>query len=129
MALTDTAEVLGLSEQEMLDILGSPQDFSDGQAEALAKLFLPDDREDAFVEQRGSRFAVIQGNNGRQLSSWGTKQQADDEVDRLHRKNKPKTTNRGGQAKERHKTRERADGLGARKEAQRELASGLHHAR
>ncbi len=124
MALKDTAEVLGLTEQEMLDVLGAPESFTDDQAEALVALFLPDERDDAFVEQRGSRFAVIQGNNGRELSTWGTKLQAEEEVGRLHRKNKPKGLNRGKRAKERHKTSERADAIEAAIDRQAALAAG-----
>lgn len=53
----------------------------------------------AFVEKRGSRYLVKQGNTGECLSSFGSKKKADNEVNRLHRKNKPKQVNRGASAK------------------------------
>lgn len=64
-------------------------------------------REDAFVRKVGSRFVVFQGNNGRRLSSWATQAEAEEEVDRLHRKNNPSSSNRGTSARRKTEARER----------------------
>ena len=61
----------------------------------------------AFVEKKGKRYQVKKGNDGSFLSSFTTKKAADAERDRLHRKNKPTSANRGKSAKKRHIKRER----------------------
>lgn len=62
--------------------------------------------EAAFVEKAGGMYVVRQGNNGKELSRWKSKKDADNERDRLHRKNKPSGTNRGKSAKKRADDRE-----------------------
>lgn len=66
-------------------------------------------REDAFVKAVGSRFGVFQGNNGRQLSTWPTRAEAIEERDRLHRKNKPSSANRGASARSKIAEQENKD--------------------
>lgn len=62
----------------------------------------------AFVQRTPSgRWLVKQGNTGEQLSSWGSREAAEDEVRRLHRKNDPQDKNRGAPALARERTRER----------------------
>ena len=41
----------------------------------------------AFVEKKGSRYQVRQGNKNDLLSTFGSKKKADEEVARLHKKN------------------------------------------
>jgi hypothetical protein len=57
----------------------------------------------AFVKKSGSRFQVRQGNNDKVLSTFGSKKAADQEVARLHRKNDPKSSNRGKRAAKKHR--------------------------
>ena len=57
----------------------------------------------AYVKKSGKRFQVRQGNNNDLLSSFSTRKAAEEEMDRLHRKNKPKSSNRGGSARKRFK--------------------------
>lgn len=53
----------------------------------------------AFVQKSGSSFLVRQGNNNRILSRFQSRKEADDERDRLHRRNKPKSLFRGASAR------------------------------
>lgn len=53
----------------------------------------------AFVRKVGNRYQVRQGNNNDLLATFSSKKAADDEVERLHKKNKPKSSNRGASAK------------------------------
>lgn len=55
----------------------------------------------AFIVKSGKRFQVRQGNNNDLLSSFSTRKAAKVEVGKLHKKNKPKTSNRGKSAKKR----------------------------
>lgn len=53
----------------------------------------------AFITKSGSRFAVRQGNNFKLLSTFGSRSKAEEERDRLHRKNKPRASNRANKAR------------------------------
>lgn len=55
----------------------------------------------AFVQKCGKRFCVFQGNTGERLSSFPKRAGAVDEMQRLHRKNKPTASNRGKSARKR----------------------------
>lgn len=55
----------------------------------------------AFIKKVGSRFQVRQGNNNDLLSSFSSRKKAEKEVKRLHKKNKPKSSNRGKSANKR----------------------------
>lgn len=55
----------------------------------------------AFIKKVGSRFQVRQGNNNDLLSTFSSRKKAEAEVNRLHKKNKPKSGNRGKSAKKR----------------------------
>lgn len=59
----------------------------------------------AFVTQRGKRFQVRHGRTGRVLSSYGSRSKAQSEMNRLHRKNKPKPSSRGAAARRRYRAR------------------------
>ena len=52
----------------------------------------------AFVKKVGRRYQVRQGNNNDLLSTFSGRARAAKEVKRLHKKNKPKASNRGGNA-------------------------------
>lgn len=52
----------------------------------------------AFVRKKGNRYTVHHGGSGEQLSSFPSRKEADEEVRKLHAKNKPKSSNRGGTA-------------------------------
>ena len=53
----------------------------------------------AFVEKKGNGYVVRQGNTGRELSIHGSQAAANKEVDRLHKKNKPRAENKGNTAR------------------------------
>jgi hypothetical protein len=53
----------------------------------------------AFVTRSGKSFAVRQGNNFRLLSTFKSRPKATKERDRLHRKNKPRASNKGASAR------------------------------
>lgn len=55
----------------------------------------------AFVLKSGSRYQVRKGNTGEVLSSFSSKEKADSEVSRLHKKFDPLAKNRGAAAKKR----------------------------
>lgn len=57
----------------------------------------------AFVKKSGSKYQVRQGNNNDLLSTFSSKTKAEAEVKRLHKKNKPKSSNRGGSAAKKHR--------------------------
>lgn len=62
----------------------------------------------AFVQKKGKSFQVRKGNDGSLLSSFSgknAKKRADKEVSRLHRKNMPKSSNRGKSARKRETRR------------------------
>ena len=52
----------------------------------------------AFVKQSGGKYQVRQGNNNDLLKTFSSRQKADDYVQELHRKNDPKSSNRGKNA-------------------------------
>ena len=49
----------------------------------------------AFVKKSGKRFQVRQGNNNELLHSFGSREKAEQTVADLHKKFKPKPSNRG----------------------------------
>jgi hypothetical protein len=53
----------------------------------------------AFIKKAGSRYQVRQGNNNKLLSSFSSKKDAEEERDKLHRKNKPSGSNKGASAR------------------------------
>ena len=57
----------------------------------------------AFIRKVGSKYQVRQGNNNDLLGSFSSRDAAQKEVDRLHRKNKPKASNRGKSASKKFK--------------------------
>lgn len=57
----------------------------------------------AFVKKVGSKYGVFQGNTGERQSTFGSKKAADEEVARLHKKNKPKASNKGKSAAKKNK--------------------------
>jgi hypothetical protein len=59
----------------------------------------------AFVRKSGSRFQVRHGVTGELLSSHGSQSAANKRIEMLHKKNKPKSTNRGTSARSRHNRR------------------------
>ena len=52
----------------------------------------------AFIRKSGSKYTVHQGNTGEKHSSFGSRKAAQAEVDRLHKKNKPKASSKGAKA-------------------------------
>ena len=57
----------------------------------------------AFIKKNGARYQVRQGNNNDLLGSFSSRAAAQKEVNRLHKKNKPSSTNRGTSARKKHK--------------------------
>ena len=52
----------------------------------------------AFIKKTGKSYTVRQGNNNKLLSRHGSLGSAEKQLDFLHKKNKPKSTNRGKRA-------------------------------
>lgn len=52
----------------------------------------------AFVKKAGSKFQVRQGNNNKKLSTYKSKDKADEEVRKLHKEYNPQKVNRGKNA-------------------------------
>jgi len=52
----------------------------------------------AFIKKSGKKFQVRQGNNNELLSSFSSREKAEKKVKALHKKFKPKASNRGKNA-------------------------------
>jgi len=63
----------------------------------------------AFVTKEGSKYVVHHGVTGENLSSHSSRSESEAERDRLHRKNKPKATNKGASAKARDAARDKKE--------------------
>ena len=57
----------------------------------------------AFVKKSGKKYQVRQGNNNDLLGTFNSREAAEKEVERLHKKNKPEAKNRGKSAGKRFK--------------------------
>jgi hypothetical protein len=52
----------------------------------------------AFIKKSGSKFQVRQGNNNELLATFSSRKKAESKVQKLHKKFKPKSSNRGKNA-------------------------------
>ncbi len=56
----------------------------------------------AYVKKTGKSFGVFKGNSGKKLSTFKSRKKANSRLKTLHKKNKPKASNRGTTARRKH---------------------------